>query len=560
MKDVTAPVLIVGAGPVGLIGALDLAWRGVDTVVVEQRYAGEPPPVKCNHVSSRSMEILRRLGLAQAIRAAGLPHDYPNDVAFCTTVTGTEFGRIRIPSVDERSEAPSPERPDTTWPTPEPPHRINQLYLEPILFAHAAKQPRITILNRCVLEDIDQTDDIVVARVRNLETGDVFTISAAYVIGCDGARSTVRRSIGAKFVGEAEIARNLSSFIRAPALLGMISAKRKRSWMSQAINPRRAGNAIAIDGNELWLVHCRVKPHETDFALIDRDRAIRDVLGVDDDFQYELLGKEDWIARRLVADRMRKGRIFLCGDSAHIWIPVAGYGMNCGIADATGLTWMLAAVLKGWAPPSILDAFERERHPITEQVSRFVAELGVQLVRRRNEPPAGIEADGPDGDAVRARFGEEMFAMNVGQYCCGGLNFGYFYDDSPLIFYDGAQHPPYSMASFTPSTVPGCRLPHAWLGDGRSIYDALGRDYTLLRFDPALDVTGLIDAAAAAGFPLAVVDADTPQATELYDYPLLMVRPDGHVAWRGYEFDPEPADMIARLRGERRGDREKQTE
>ncbi|HWV51558.1 FAD-dependent oxidoreductase [Pseudorhodoplanes sp.] len=552
MTDVKTPVLIVGAGPVGLIGALDLAWRGIDVVIVEQRYAGEPPPVKCNHVSSRSMEILRRLGLAEAIRAAGLPHDYPNDVAFCTTVTGTEFSRIRIPSVNGRSEPPSVEHPDSTWPTPEPPHRINQLYLEPILFEHAAKEPRIRILNRCILEEIDQTDEAVTARVRNLETGATLVINASYAIGCDGARSTVRRSIGAKFVGEGEIARNLSSFIRAPALLEMIRSKRKPSWMSQAINPRRAGNAIAIDGNELWLIHCRVKPHETDFALIDRDRAIRDVLGVDNNFAYELLGKEDWIARRLVADRMRKDRIFLCGDSAHIWIPVAGYGMNCGIADVVGLTWMLAAVINGWAPPSILDAFERERHPITEQVSRFVAELGVQLVRRRNEPPAGIEAEGAEGDAVRARFGQEMYDMNVGQYCCGGLNFGYFYEDSPLIFYDGEQHPAYSMASFTPSTVPGCRLPHAWLRDGRSIYDALGPEYTLLRFDPSIDASGLIDAAVSHGFPMALLDVDIPPAGGVYGYPLLIVRPDRHVAWRGHAINIDPDRMIGRLRGEDR--------
>jgi 2-polyprenyl-6-methoxyphenol hydroxylase-like FAD-dependent oxidoreductase len=551
MTDLQTPVLIVGAGPVGLVGALDLASRGVHVTIVEQRHAGEPPPVKCNHVSSRSMEILRRLGLAEAIRAAGLPHDYPNDVAFCTTVTGTEFSRIRIPSVDERSEPPAPDRPDTSWPTPEPPHRINQLYLEPILFEHAAREPRISILNRCLLEDIDQTDDTVVARVRNLDSGEMFTIDADYAIGCDGARSTARRKIGAKFVGEAEIARNLSSFIRAPDLLGMISAKRKPSWMSQAINSRRAGNAIAIDGKELWLIHCRVKSHETDFAMIDRDRAIRDVLGVDEHFEYELLTKEDWIARRLVADRMRKGRIFLCGDSAHIWIPVAGYGMNCGIADATGLTWMLAAVLNGWAPPSILDAFERERHPITEQVSRFVAELGVQLVRRRNEPPERIEQEGSEGESVRARFGQEMYDMNVGQYCCGGLNFGYFYDGSPLIFYDGEAHPSYTMASFTPSTVPGCRLPHVWLGDGRSIYDVLGPEYTLLRFNPALDVRGLVDAAAAEGFPLTVVDADASQHDVLCKYSLLIVRPDRHIAWRGFDLVQPPADMIARLRGDR---------
>jgi len=493
------------------------------------------------------MEIMRRLGLAPAIRAAGLPQDYPNDIVFCTTVTGIEFGRIQIPSVAGRTAPPSPDFPDSDWPTPEPPHRINQLFLEPILFEHAAKQPRIRMLNRFVLESITQSVDAVTAYVRNLDSSEVFEIQANYAIGCDGARSVVRRNIGAKFEGLAEITRNLSSFIRAPQLLGMIEKKRKPSWMSQAINPRRAGNAIAIDGKDLWLIHCRVKAHETDFSMIDRDRAIRDVLGVDDAFQYDLLGKEDWIARRLVADRMRNGRIFLCGDSAHIWIPVAGYGMNCGIADAVDLTWMLAGVINGWAPPSILDAFERERHPITEQVSHFVADLGVQLVRKRNEPPAGIEDAGERGDAVRDRFGREMIEMNVAQYCCAGLNFGYYYDKSPLIVYDGETQPPYSMGTFKPSTVPGCRLPHAWLPDGRSIYDLLGQDYTLIRFDQTLDVSGLEEEARASGFPLQLVDATDAAGT--YDFPLLFVRPDQHIAWRGHTVPADAAGMIARLRG-----------
>jgi 2-polyprenyl-6-methoxyphenol hydroxylase-like FAD-dependent oxidoreductase len=550
-KETTAPVVIIGAGPVGLVAAIDLAWRGVDVVVIEQRSAGEPPPVKCNHISSRSMEIMRRLGLAETIREAGLPHDYPNDIVYCTSVTGTEFGRIQIPSVEGRRLPPSPEFPDSGWPTPEPPHRINQLYLEPILFEHAAAQPRITILNRSRVEDIAQSEHEVSVTVRNLDTDQRFTVCGRYAIGCDGARSLVRKTIGSKFVGLAQISRNLSSFIRAPGLLAMIKAKRKPSWMSHAVNPKRAGNAIAIDGKELWLVHCRAKAHEPDFDQIDRDRAIRDVLGVDDAFQYELLGKEDWVARRLVADKMREGRIFLCGDAAHIWIPVAGYGMNCGIADAADLTWMLAAAIKGWAPESILDAFALERHPITEQVSHFVASLGVQLVPRRDEAPPGIGEEGEAGDALRARLGRELCDMNVAQYCCAGLNFGYYYDNSPLIIYDGEQQPAYTMGSFTPSTVPGCRLPHAWLADGRSLYDALGPDYTLVRFDRSCDGDALETAARAAGLPLAVADVAVADAEELYGYPLLLVRPDQHIAWRGDGIPADCSAMIARLRGER---------
>lgn len=552
MAELETPVLIIGAGPVGLTAAIDLAWRGIDVLVIETRHAGEPPTVKCNHISSRSMEIMRRLGLSETIRAAGLPHDYPNDVVFCTSVTGIEFGRIKISSVRGRKEPPSAEYADSDWPTPEPPHRINQIYLDPILFKHAAAQPNIRILNRSTLVDIIQSGDTVIATIRNLDTLAETKILARYAIGCDGARSIVRHKIGAKFVGIPEISRNLSSFIRAPALLNMVRVKRTPSWMSHAINPRRAGNAIAIDGKELWLVHCRAKANEPDFDLIDRDRAIRDVLGVDDSFEYELLTKEDWVARRLVADRMRDRRIFLCGDAAHIWIPVAGYGMNCGIADATDLTWMLAAVCKGWLPEAALDAFEAERHPITEQVSRFVADLGIQLVPRRNEPPNAIDEISAEGDAVRERFGREMCEMNVSQYCCAGLNFGYYYDESPIIAYDGATQPAYTMGSFTASTVPGCRLPHAWLEDGRSLYDLLGPDYTLVRLNPALDTSELDNAAKASGFPLTVADACIGKASAPYSHALLLVRPDQHIAWRGHAIPADIQALLSRLRGERK--------
>ncbi len=155
--------------------------------------------------------------------------------------------------------------------------------------------------------------------------------------------------------------------------------------------------------------------------------------------------------------------------------------MNAGIADAMNLSWILAGVLQGWAEPAILDAHEAERWPITEQVSRYAMNTAASLARARAEVPASIEDEGPEGDAARERFGRTVYELNVPQYCCGGLNFGYFYDRSPIIAHDGEAAPPYSMYDFTPSTVPGCRTPHLWLRDGRSLYDAMGIGFTLLR-------------------------------------------------------------------------------
>ena len=201
----------------------------------------------------------------------------------------------------------------------------------------------------------------------------------------------------------------------------------------------------------------------------------------------------------------------------------------------------MAARFDGWAPEAILDAYEAERQPITEQVSTFAMNFALQVMKHRKSVPNEVEAPGPVGDAVRARIGKEAYDLNVNQYCCGGLNFGYFYEDSPLIAYDGATPPAYTMYDFTPSTVPGCRTPHVWLADGRSLYDALGAGYTLLRFDPDVSADGLASAAAACDVPLTVLDVKSPEAG-IYDRKLVLSRPDQHVAWRG---DAEPRDPLA---------------
>src|SRR5262245_19520747 len=226
-------VLIVGAGPVGLTLAIDLAWRGIDVTVAELRRAGEPPSVKCNHVSARSMEIFRRLGVAKTLRAAGLPADYPNDAAYRTTATGIEIARIPIPARAERYTATG--GPDTWWPTPEPPPRINQIFLEPLLFAHAAAQPRIRILNRTEIVDVTQGAAEVTATARDLDTGAQTTISADYLVGCDGGRSMIRRSIGAQFAGTPIVQRVQSTCIRAPDLLSRLGSD--KAWMYMALNP-----------------------------------------------------------------------------------------------------------------------------------------------------------------------------------------------------------------------------------------------------------------------------------------------------------------------------------
>ena len=306
------------------------------------------------------------------------------------------------------------------------------------------------------------------------------------------------------------------------------------------MNPRRSANMFAVDGRETWLIHNYLRPDETDFAAVDSDACIRTLLG--EGVKYEVITQENWIGRRMLADRFRDRRVFICGDAAHLWVPFAGYGMNAGIADATNLSWMLAGVLQFWADPDILAAHEAERWPITDQVSRYAMDTAGALMKARGSVPADIEIN----VAARRAVGEQMLAMHTPQFCCGGLNFGSYYDRSPIIAYDGAAQPPYTMDQFTPSTVPGCRTPHIYLDDGRSLYDAMGPGYTLLRFDPSLSIEALTDSAARRAVPLSVLDVKT-QAP--YGEKLVLSRPDQHVAWRGNELPHDPIGLIDRIRG-----------
>jgi 2-polyprenyl-6-methoxyphenol hydroxylase-like FAD-dependent oxidoreductase len=544
-RTIETSVLVVGGGPVGLTLAVDLAWHGIDVVVAERRPADAPSSAKCGQISARSMEVFRRLGLAEALRGIGLPANYPNDIVSATSVTGVELSRVPIPARGERG--PGAAGPDTSWPTPEHTHRVNQIFFDPVMLAHAREQPRICIMNRTAVDKFDQREDGVRATLKDLDRGAVYTVESAYLVGCDGASSMVRKTMGAEFVGNPAVQRVQSTYYRAPALMKMLPGK--PAWNYLSFNPRRCGSTMAVDGRETWTTHNFLYRGETDVDAVDRDWALRQILGVGADFEYEVIATEDWVARRLVADRLCDRRVFICGDAAHVWIPHGGYGMNAGIADAANLAWKLAATLKGWAAPDILDAYHAERQPITDQASRLITEVAQRVMTLRREITEDIERQDSAGDAARTRVGKEAYALDAEQQCCGGLNFGYYYDRSPIIAYDGEQQPAYTMGTFVSSTVPGCRAPHLWLEGRRSLYDALGSDYTLVRLDPTTRVIGIVDAAKERNVPLKVLDVDEPEVREVYRHKLVLVRPDQHVAWRSDAEPAAPMDLIDLVRG-----------
>ena len=538
LQSVSQRVLIVGAGPVGLVAAIDLAQRGVPVTVIERRATPDSLTVRCNHIAARSMEIFRRLGFAHEVRGAGFHDDFPHDVAIRLNAVGADMGRIPIPGRGGRQRGDP--GPDTGWPTVEPPHRMNQIFLEPILHRVAARTPGLTLCLDTELIELTDNDQGVCATVRS--QGATRTLEAAYLIGCDGGSSLVRKHIGAVLEGDPLIQHVQSTFIHAPGLTQMMRSE--AAWGILNINLRRCGTIYTIDNDDRFLVHNYVLPGET-FDTVDRDACLRTILGVDKDFRYTVLRVEDWTGKRLMANKMAHGRIFLAGDSAHLWVPMAGYGMNAGIADATGLTWLLDGVLHGWLAPEALQAYQAERLPITEQVSHQAMRTAETMIKNRAAVPPTIEDATPEGAAARQAYGAQTAALNTPQYCCAGLNFGYYYDHSPLVVYDDEPPPGYSMAEYTPSTVPGCRFAHVVMPDGSSLYDHLGPGYTLVRTQPHQGA-GLLRAAHEAKVPLTVLDL---APSSLHDHALYVVRPDQHVAWRAQHDPAAPQALWHTLTG-----------
>ncbi|MDO5633067.1 MAG: FAD-dependent monooxygenase [Paracoccus sp. (in: a-proteobacteria)] len=539
-----ADLIVLGAGPVGMCAAIEAGRRGRQVIVLERREETDPAGAKCNTVAARTMEVFRSFGISGQVAAAGLPDDFPTDVVTATSVTGPELDRLRLPSRRERASGGFA---DSDWPSPEPMVRLSQIYLEPVLKHALLTTAGVTAYFRANATAIAQ-DATGVTVTATMPDGTERRFRAQYLIGADGARSLTRHQIGAKLTGDAEIARSRSSLIRAPGLRALWGDRRP-GWMSWIVNHEVKGILVAIDGQDIWLAHRALPQGETDFGMIDPDRSIRAMLGVGGDFAYEVLHHEDWIARRMVADRLRDGRIFIAGDAAHLWVPFAGYGMNAGIADAMNAVWTICNMLEGWAGPAMLDAYQAERHPITEQVSHHAMQAMLDMVDQLGKGPVPRALSSrlnPLGAAMRLVMGQRIAPINRAQFLPIGLNFGYYYRASTIIAADGTP-PAYTMTDYQPSTVPGCRLPH-FAVSGRPVIDLIGPVYTLICLDPAVDITPLTRAAGRVGMPLTLVNAPRPDLP-CFTHPLLIVRRDQHIAWRGTTAPQDADALIAHLSG-----------
>ena len=525
----------MGGGPVGLGLAIDLGWRGIDCLLVEQGDGTITHP-RANAENARTMEFFRRWGIADAVRAAGTPEDYPHTVLYLTALTGFEIARIERPGHGGRApSAVSPERPQ----------RCNQLWLDPILRERAAGFPSVRVKLNCRLESFEQDDASVVATVLDLEAGERSRISADYLVACCGGHSSIPKTLGIGMQGTPTLEYNLNIFFRSPALWSHHDkGKAALHFFADAQGIWRT--LVQLDGRELWRLGLRGKYYFDNAETVDASALIAGVVGKP--VPHEVVSVLRWIARDLVADHYRAGRVFLAGDAAHQNTPSGGFGLNTGMGDAADLGWKLAAVFQGWGGRGLLNSYETERRPVAERIVKQAAGNFMRDRRRPSHPK--IAEDSPEGERARREMGEAIVSSQTSVYLTDGTALGYVYDPSPICWSDGALSQPPSISQYRPTTRPGARAPHAWLPDGRSTLDLFGRGFVLMRLGAdAPDSAALEAALARRGVPAAVAAIADRGICELYERRFVLVRPDGHVAWRGDTMPDDPLAVVDCVRG-----------
>lgn len=525
-------VLIVGAGPVGLALAIELGLQGKRCIVIERNdRVGYAPRAKTTNVRTR--ELLRRWGLADTLAAASpFGVNYPVETVFATRLTGIELARFHnafhgTPVRDERFSE------HAQW--------IPQYTVEEVLRRHAATLPGVELRFQNELVSFVDESDSVQAEVLDLVTQTTQTIRSRFLVGADGARSKVREQLGISMEGISPLGKFYNIIFRSPALHGRHALG--RAIMYWLINQEVPAVMGPLDQGDRWYFACEKLADET----IDPVALIRLATGIAD-LEVEVLSRDEWVAHQLLASRYREGNVFLAGDACHLHPPFGGYGMNMGIGDALDLGWKLSAQLTGWGGPALLAAYETERRQVHACViDEAVRNLGGGL---RQLTVENMEAADARGVAARAAASAGILASKQREFDSLGIVLGSYYEDSPLLVPDGT--PPHALdaLNYIPRARPGCRAPHAWVGEGQgpgaSLFDLFNRvGFTLLvTRGAAAAAAPVVQAALEKQLPLQVVAPGIAQLHALYGAEYALIRPDQFVAWRGDSIEAACAALV----------------
>lgn len=537
MERIEVPVLIVGGGPTGLALAADLSSKGVRSLVVETRTEPTSHP-RATLLGSRSMEYYRRLGIDDEIVESSLPRERGYRIVFATRLSGKLLHAHGSPSPNEYMAAHREMRtdvPESAW-TPYYKVQIGQHALEPIVRRWVEAKGVADVRYGTEFISFEQDANGVSAVIRDLASGKESQVRASYLVACDGGKSAIKATLGIPYTGRGAMRRNVSYLFRSKAFLEHATAT---GWSNLyfIFRPGAFGVFTNINGGEIWNYQNYVLDGEPEGSERDPKEQIRDAMG--SDFPFEILQVMHWSHHQSVADRFRAGRVFLAGDSAHLFCPTGGIGMNTGIGDAFDLGWKLTAMLQGWGGPHLLDSYEWERRALGVRNTIAAAANADRIDAMMKVTPQGLEDETPEGEELRRQFGRRLRQTSK-QFNTAGLHLGYRYADSFIVVPDGTPEPPDDPRIVTQSTWPGCRAPHVWLEPGRSTLDLFdGTGYVLVALPGAPQSDALTKSAASRGIPFKRADVGE-RARALYEKPLVLVRPDGTVCWRG---EALPADV-----------------
>jgi len=532
----TVDVLIAGGGPCGLMLAIELGRRNIRCLLVDAKPGTAFNP-QANATQARTMEHFRRLGFAHEIRSMGLPPDHPTDIAYLTRFAGTELARLRLPTAAAAPQAI--KNMSGAWSAAELPHRVSQKYVEVCLHRHAQQQASVEMRYGWQLKSFEDLGTGVQAMVQAVDGDEPVQVHAAYMVGADGARSFVRGQLGIAWGGATGFKRKfmggkmLAVYLKAPDFYAR--NPNDRSWMYVVVNPELRAFIMSVDGVSEFAFHIQMADDAATDALTEADARRLFSKAFGQAIDIEILSMATWMAgHALVAESFQKGRVFLGGDAAHLFTPTGGLGYNTAVEDAVNLSWKLASVLKGQAPAALLDSYEGERRPLAERNTGYARQFADSIGLFEAAPE--LEDNSPQGEQARAVASDYLNGHVRREFNIPGVTFGGRYDGSPIIVGDGSNAPPDAANHYVPCATPGGRPPHAWLPDGRSLFDTFNFEWTLLALGPQPpDALAFEQSAQAMGLDLKVVHHASADILALYEAPLVLIRPDQIVAWRGHD-------------------------